>query len=295
MKKSLMSCRKSNNIVQKNNSCAVVIPVYKEELDRYEELSFRQCLKILHNYEIYLVTHEHLQLSSYEIISSEYGITLNKVFFPISYFKGIEGYNNLMMQKMFYASFRCYRYILIYQLDAFVFKDELTYWCNQGYDYIGAPVESPWFEKCNSGKDGVVVWRVGNGGFSLRKVDYFLKVLSRRLPLMKTKINSFFKYSELKKIANFFGWENTISYYVNLESKMNEDVFYTVYLLDSYIPPQLPPVETAALFAFEKVPSYMYDMIGQRMPFGCHAYLKYEYELFWKKHIESNETVNNNH
>jgi len=295
MKISPMSSCKSDKMDSQNNMCAIVIPVYKELTDRYEEHSFRQCLKVLHHYDVYLVTHEHLPLSSYDIISREYGVTLNRVFFPISYFKGIEGYNNLMMQKQFYASFKAYRYILVYQLDAFVFKDELAYWCNLGYDYIGAPVESPWFEKCNSGKDGVVVWRVGNGGFSLRKVDYFLKVLSRRLPLMKTKINSFFKYSELKKIANFFGWENTISYYVNLESKMNEDVFYTVYLLDSYIPPQLPPVETAALFAFEKAPSYMYDMIGQRMPFGCHAYLKYEYELFWKKHIESNETVNNNH
>ena len=282
-------------MIKVNISCAVVIPVYKESLDVYEELSFRQCLKILHDYPIYLVTYKELILSEYEQLARDYNILFKKVLFPKSFFEGVSGYNNLMMQRIFYLSFSAYNYILIYQLDAFVFKDELTYWCNQGYDYIGAPVESPWFEKCNSGKDGAVVWRVGNGGFSLRKVDYFLKVLSRRLPLMKTKINSFFKYSELKKIANFFGWENTISYYVNLESKMNEDVFYTVYLQDSYVPPQLPPVETAALFAFEKSPTYMYDMTGQRMPFGCHAYLKYEYQLFWKKHIENNETVNNNY
>ena len=278
-----------------NQLCSIVIPVYKESLDKYEELSFRQCLKILHGYPIYLVTYQELIISAYEQIAKDYNIFLKKVLFPKSFFESVSGYNNLMMQRKFYSSFSTHKYILIYQLDAFVFKDELAYWCNLGYDYIGAPVESPWFEKCNSEKDEAIVWCVGNGGFSLRKVDYFLKVLSWRLPLMKTKINSFFKYSELKKIANFFGWENTIGYYINLKDKLNEDVFYTVYLKDSYVPPRLPSVETAALFAFEKSPSYMFDMTGQRMPFGCYAYLKYEYELFWKKHIENNETVNNNH
>ena len=29
--------------------------------------------------------------------------------------------------------------MLIYQLDAFVFQDDLAYWCQQNYDYIGAP------------------------------------------------------------------------------------------------------------------------------------------------------------
>ena len=274
--------------------CAIVVPIYKEHLDKYEELSFRQCLRILHNYEVFLVTYEHLDLSSYELISREYGISLYSVFFPESFFKGIKGYNNLMMQKMFYASFKSYRYILIYQLDAFVFKDELSYWCNQGYDYIGAPVETPWFEKYKENKDGIENWRVGNGGFSLRKVEYFLNVLSRKLPLMKVKINNIFKYSELKKVANIFGWENTINYYVNLEDKENEDVFYTVYLQDSYVPPKLPSVEIAALFAIEKSPSYMYERIGRHIPFGCHAFLKYEYEHFWKQYIEKDEAVDNN-
>lgn len=28
---------------------------------------------------------------------------------------------------------------MIYQLDAWVFNDELSSWCSLGYDYIGAP------------------------------------------------------------------------------------------------------------------------------------------------------------
>ncbi len=43
-----------------------------------------------------------------------------------------------MMDNTFYKQFLNYEYILIYQLDAFVFKDELNY-CSQGIDYVGAP------------------------------------------------------------------------------------------------------------------------------------------------------------
>ena len=56
--------------------CAIVVPVYKEQLDKYEELSFRQCMKILHRYQIFLVTHEHLNLSVYEHMADDYHIQL---------------------------------------------------------------------------------------------------------------------------------------------------------------------------------------------------------------------------
>ena len=36
-----------------NKLCAIVIPVYKDCIDRYEELSFRQCLKVLYRYPIF--------------------------------------------------------------------------------------------------------------------------------------------------------------------------------------------------------------------------------------------------
>ena len=49
---------------------------------------------------------------------------------------------NLMLSPFFYESFLDFKYVLIHQLDVFIFKDELNYWCNQNYDYIGAP----WFK-----------------------------------------------------------------------------------------------------------------------------------------------------
>ena len=94
--------------VKDSSLCAVIIPVYRNLTDRYEEMSFRQCLKILCGYPIYLVTHNQLDITSYEAIATEYGTQLHKVFFDASFFAGIEGYNSLMKRRAFYLRFSAY-------------------------------------------------------------------------------------------------------------------------------------------------------------------------------------------
>ena len=42
-----------------------------------------------------------------------------------------------MVSPLFYLNFKKYRYLLIYQLDALVFRDELLEWCSKEIDYIG--------------------------------------------------------------------------------------------------------------------------------------------------------------
>ena len=64
---------------------SIVIPIYKESLDKYEELSFRQCLKILNKYRIILVTPQGLNLSEYHRLADEYGVRLDSVFFSKSF------------------------------------------------------------------------------------------------------------------------------------------------------------------------------------------------------------------
>lgn len=43
--------------------------------------------------------------------------------------------------------------------------------------------------------------------------------------------------------------------------------------------------EEASHFAFEKHPSFLFSQNGQ-LPFGCHAWRKYEYDEFWGKYIK---------
>ena len=45
-----------------------------------------------------------------------------------------------------YERYAAYEFMFTYELDAFVFKDELEKWCEQGWDYIGAP----WFDGYNN-------------------------------------------------------------------------------------------------------------------------------------------------
>ncbi|AYN03261.1 DUF5672 family protein [Flavobacterium sp. 140616W15] len=117
------------------NTVKIIIPIYKEHFGELEEKSFLQCVKVLKNYDIVLVQPEGLD-NSY--ITNEFN-QIKAISFPKRYFENIDGYNELLLSSLFYEAFLDSEYILIYQLDAFVYKDALEEWCQKGYDYIGAP------------------------------------------------------------------------------------------------------------------------------------------------------------
>ncbi|MBP5515592.1 MAG: hypothetical protein J6X86_01460 [Bacteroidales bacterium] len=184
-----------------------------------------------------------------------------------------------MLDKHFYQRFAEYEYMLVYQLDAWVFRDELDDWCNKGYDYIGAP----WIEKDENGN--IELAGVGNGGFSLRRIQHFIDVLSHRGPVRSGK-QLHLKPSIKNKVYKFFyslGYQNNLSYYKKDET-IFEDIFLSIFLADTKLRALTPDAETACHFAFEQAPSYLYSKTKQ-LPFGCHAWQKYEYDSFWKEHI----------
>ena len=79
-----------------------------------------------------------------------------------------------MLTRQFYEKFLNFDYILIYQTDAFIFVDKLDEWCTKGFSYVGAP----WFKDFTPPYCTNELQFVGNGGFSLRKVPHFIKVLN---------------------------------------------------------------------------------------------------------------------
>src|ERR1700744_1519211 len=113
---------------------AVVIPVYKTQLSAYEKVSLKQCKDILGDHPVIFAKPVSLNIDGLISVTG-----FQSVSFDDHYFESVHGYNELMMAEEFYKSFSDYEYILIYQLDAFVFSDQLDYWCDQDYDYIGAP------------------------------------------------------------------------------------------------------------------------------------------------------------
>lgn len=219
---------------------AVVVPAYKSTLNETEQISLSQLFNVLGRYDIYYVVPQRLQ--------AEYLDNALIKRFSDSYFEDIAGYNRLMLSKEFYTRFNKYNFILIYQLDAFVFSDCLLDFCNLGYDYIGAP----WLTGMRKRVDDTYVYvNVGNGGFSLRNVQSTIHLLDTNK-------------DELKNYCD------------------NEDKFFA-YSNSPFF--KVAPVSIALGFAFERQVKQCFELNNRKIPFGCHAWERYDYD-FWKTYIE---------
>jgi len=270
---------------------ATIIPIYKSAPNQEERISFNQCLNILYKYPLCIVTYRNLNISYYIDLLLKAKISYSIEYFKEKYFDSLAGYNKLMLSDDFYKRFITYQYILIYQLDAYVFSDELRYWCNMKYDYIGAP----WLiEEHNIDKEKPIFAGVGNGGFSLRKVNKMYQILSSKKPIYKpshirSKLNFKRKRSQIvtlfKYITQCLGYHNSIAYILKT-NKENEDRFWVSAFHHSWIKLKVAPVDVALRFSFEQYPSHLYTLNNNQLPFGCHAWKKYEYQSFWKRHIK---------
>ncbi len=109
-------------------SVVIVIPVYNPTLTDHERISFIQCVHVLGRYPIVLIAPHSLNISEYQKLYAP----LCEYRFNDSYFSDIQGYNKLMLSEEFYEAFTSYEYMLIHQLDAFVFSDKLEAWCRRG-------------------------------------------------------------------------------------------------------------------------------------------------------------------
>lgn len=249
--------------MQKNSSVAVVIPVYQPFLTKNEELSLRQCMKVLAGYPVKIVKPRSLNV---DFIISKYP-SIELISFDDAYFEGIDAYNNLLISIKFYKTFLSYEYILLYQLDAFVFRDELRQWCQKGYDYIGAPsFHHKEFDAlpAESGKvfaDALSSRRfVLNGGLSLRRIPAFIRYLNI--------FNTFYP-----------SW------------KGNEDMLFSqeaTRLIPMKLFMKLPSWQEALRFSFEKSPAATYQLTNRQLPFACHAWERYDPD-FWADFIPVNQ------
>ena len=262
----------------------VIIPIYKEDIDINEKKSFNQCFKVLSNYPIIFIGPDNINTEFYSDYCKDNNIKFQFKAFNSEFFLNVDQYSKLMLSIDFYKQFKNFEYMLVYQLDAYVFRDELLQWCQQGYDYIGAP----WFKGyANTDKKAKLLYRAGNGGFSLRIINSFIKILNDKNKRFRNF--SYFciiynEYNLIKAIIEYLGEKNSLLYFIS-EFVGNEDAFWGIKAPFYYKQFKTAPVEIAMQFSFECNPRILYNKNKNKLPFGCHAWNKYDFD-FWKEFID---------
>lgn len=256
----------------KKHKVSVVIITEKNALSPDEELSFQQALEVFADFNKYLI------ISKDNHYDFKYDRHLEVIKLPERHFESVNSYSKLLLSGAFYELFNDSEFILIYQLDCFAFHNNLEEFLS--YDYVGAP----WFETQNHTGNSIIrtllfrkpltalglilkyyskhkISAVGNGGFSLRRVDKFIEITKDR------KIQGILKT-----------WLKC--------PRPHEDIFYA-FIVPRYIKDfKIADMATSVKFSFETFPEKCYELTDHRLPVGCHAWAKHDPE-FWKKIIHN--------
>jgi hypothetical protein len=276
------------------NKFCIVIPIYKEELDCVEEISLKRLYTVVgsKDYDVYLVHPENLKLDNYFNI---YNNLKTKAFDPF-FFKNTHTYSQLCIKYGFYDSFSNYEYMLIYQLDCYLFRDDIETWCNKGYDYIGGPIVSTdcgWdtIKKDNEKKKKGYQPYVGNGGFSLRKIDTFKDICNPNGELRKKynltdEVLLHIRYEDkyfCNDLYNYYrliipNWKEALNFAID----MSVDVIYNFFKLDAN-PIGIHSVDKNIRWWKKVIPEFMDQKVID--------YCEKKHEEFFKLYYDENDST----
>jgi hypothetical protein len=257
----------------------VLVFTHKPGLEWFEAISLVQCYKILGRHPIRLVCPAGMDTSAYEALVPN--IQIDGI--PPRWLSSLGNYNRLKVKPFLYKRYADFEFMLTYELDAFVFRDDLNAWCDEGWDYIGAP----WFENYDLAIQNAKPLGVGNSGFSLRRTRTMLKI-SQSLRYQRPPREVVGRW--LSGEYRFKSVISSLTYRNNFYGPLNnfpghEDRFWCEVAAPRFPEFRLAPVDVASRFAFEANPSRLFREAGERLPFGCHKWMQHETE-FWRPHIE---------
>lgn len=230
----------------------IVVPLYTSKLTLFDKISLEQLHRVLGKYPIAYVMPEKMRNVNLDVHGGE------TVYFSDKYFVSVQSYSRLCLEPFFYEQFHDYEYMLIYQTDAFVFRNDLKKFCDMGYDYIGAPWPYLGVNKLPIRPK----YRVGNGGLSLRRIESALKVLKHKQQILRDC--SFSKY--LLDAEDFF-WTYCATLGIENFHLANEII--------------------ALSFSSEGFQNkWMCKRTMKTLPFGCHSWNHVTQYPTFKKWIE---------
>jgi hypothetical protein len=229
-----------------------VVPIYRPELPPDEVWALDRSLPLLAGRRVVFIGPQSLDARWYHGRYPQ----VELMRFDDHHFASIQGYNLLLLDPAFYRAFTGHEFMLVLQTDAVLLSDQLDHWAGQPYDYVGAPwpqgIEiSVQLDRHQGGHHRKVYAKVGNGGFSLRRIAACLDLLA-----------------EFPDGLTLFR-----------RSGSSEDLFFSVLgsLSTRFV---LPGEMVAAQFAWELLPESYHAMLG-RLPMGVHAWRKHS-PAFWR-------------
>ena len=252
----------------------VLVPVHLERPTPAEVISLRQCGKIFRHREILIVARRGLDLGAYrELLTGASELRVEP-----HWMSSIQAYNRMMISPVIVRQLDGYTHMLVHEPDAIVFRDELDYWCGQTQDYIGAV----WFEGFANAKPDAPVVGVGNSGFSLH-----------RLSALRRLITSHQRWYTYRQAAKDFArglQGNGLRMRRGLKAlglagqlrgawRLYEghcDIFWSSVVPQVDAEFKVALVEDAVRFSWEVLPARCFQMTGGKLPFGIHAWSKYD-------------------
>ena len=271
---------------------AVLINFYKKELTSEEIISLKSCISKLKNHNLFFLGPDNIDLTEYKKNAPDVNFHL----VPPIFFKGAINYSRYLLSENLYKDFKDFDFILIYQLDCFIFRDELDFWASKDYDFVGSPLFENFEENENFQFLGV-----GNGGLSIRNVKNIYKLLNSwekqtpYLGIVKSKYLAGIQYKLGLVFYKFISSLTGYKYHRPLNSILNnhnDDIILGLFYSKELGILKTPTPLEASRFSTEIHSEYLYEKNNRSLPMGCHAWQKYEPE-FWSRHINT-ETENNN-
>ncbi len=251
------------------NKVIIVIPVHMPEPTEPEKVSLLQTLSVLHRYPIVFQAPLSLDTSWYlNFCAGKSDISVERFDW-----RGHEAYSMLQTNPLFYKRFLAYDYMLTCHLDAFVFRDELTKWCDMGYDYIGSVIYNTRFIMKDTFFKIITTYTnpdyFGNGGFALKKTKTFYNITWR-----------------YKAYIDFYHWQRKLR-----KRGFYDDLFHSLHYPKIYPRFATAPKHLAEQFGADfviyneaELPFSNKDFSS--VPFGIHGWIKNQQE-YWKPCIRS--------
>lgn len=264
------------------HTCRIVVPVYRP-LSEAEHGIVAHNLSNLRSFEPVLVGgHGQLHLLNEIAVSLERscGAKVSVETFDDQFFLDVSGYNCLLKDVRFFERFSDVSHILICQHDAIVLGGDLGVWMDSEFAFLGAPM----FVGYDRPTQPLRFLPTLNGGFSLRNIADTLAVVRNawivERGLLARIAQKLGLIGLINRLLGLFGGLRVVV----VPAGLNEDVFWTRDIPAVFLSFRVPDPEVAARFAFEACPAELFERIGKKLPFGCHAFERYD-PGFWLSHL----------